>query len=136
MNLSTDHLEHVLPVLAELGLASVLPLLRPGAEKDPDAISGAIVGLATGAQKRTLRHLVAISKASGEEILAWEENPDSLERALKAAAVSDLSDSVTAVKDFFFSLRHYLPSIQGSSETGDPGEMGVAAKESASALAP
>lgn len=136
MKLSTNHLEHVLPVLAELGLAAVLPLLRPGAEKDPDAISGAIVGLATGAEKRTLRHLVAISKASGEEILAWEESPDALERALKLAAVADLSDSVTAVKNFFFSLRHYLPSIQDSSETGDTGEMGAAAKESASAPVP
>lgn len=117
------HLEHALPVLAELGLDALVPLIG-GQGFTRENIAGALAGLAQGAEKRALRHLVAIAGATGEELLAWEENPEAQARALTAAALLSVSEGKQAVLDFFTSFGPYLSSTHASSPQpkGEAGE--------------
>lgn len=123
--LSLDHLEHAMPALRDLGLETLLPLLG-GQALSAEAVGGALAGLAAGAEKRAIRRLVAVARATGEEVFAWESNPEALKRALAGAALAPIDESFQAVADFFTSLAPFLPSIRASLESGTvekaPGE--------------
>jgi hypothetical protein len=116
VKLSTIHLEHALPALADLGLDGLVPILMSGGKLEASALAGALQGLAAGAEKHAARQLVAVARATGEELLAWEETPDAKARALKAAALSDFNEAKKAVADFFTSFGFSPDSIPGSSE--------------------
>jgi hypothetical protein len=116
VKISTIHLEHALPALADLGLDGLVPILMSGGKLEASALAGALQGLSAGAEKHAARQLVAVARATGEELLAWEETPDAKARALKAAALSDFNEAKQAVADFFSSFGFSPASIPGSSD--------------------
>lgn len=111
------HLEHALPALAELGLEHLVPLLG-GQGLEPGALAAALQGLAGGADKRAARLLVAVSKATGMELLGWEGDPALKERALADAALTPFDQAKEAVVLFFASLGTFQPATPDSSEPG------------------
>ena len=113
MNLHQIHLDHALPALADLGLEALAPLLS-GQGLTGEAIAAALQGLARGAEKQAIRRLVAIARATPEQLLAWESSPEARGEALQAAARADLAESQESLTDFFTSLGRYLASIRGS----------------------
>ncbi len=116
MQPSLIHLEHALPALAELGIEALVPLL--GGRFDATTLAGAMQGLASGAEKRAARVLVAVSKATASELLAWENDPSARERALKEAALASFEDAKVAVISFFGSLGISPGDTPGSSALG------------------
>jgi hypothetical protein len=117
MQPSLIHLEHGLPALAELGIEHVIPLLGGGV-LDASTLGAALQGLAGGAQKRAARVLVAVSKATGKELLAWEADPTAQVQAEKEAALLPFDEAKQAVMDFFASLGPSPFVIRDSSEIG------------------
>ena len=103
MQPSLIHLEHALPALAELGLDALVPLIG-GQGFSPEALGKALQGLASGAEKRAARVLVAVSKATAKELLAWESDPSARDQALKEAALAPFEEAKLAVMGFFGSL--------------------------------
>lgn len=131
MQPSLIHLEHALPALAELGIEALVPLL--GGRFDATTLAGAMQGLASGAEKRAARVLVAVSKTTAVELLAWENDPSARERALKEAALASFEDAKVAVISFFGSLGISRGDTPGSS---DPGKSAPAPSDQPSAPVP
>ena len=118
MGISLVHLEHALPALAELGLEHLIPVLMAGGavSLDSDAVRSILQGLSLGAQKRSARRLMAISQATGEDLLSWEVDASREAEALRLAALSSFDDAKVAILGFFGSLGLSLNVIPGSSE--------------------
>lgn len=134
MKISTIHLEHALPALAELGIETLVPLLG-GQSLTPESLHTALEGLAGGAKRQAIRQIVAIAQASGEELLAWEDGgADARKRALTAAALANVEEAKQTVLDFFSSLGPFLPSTHASS--AQPGGVVEGAQETVSAPGP
>lgn len=116
------HLDHALPLLPELGLEYLVPLLAEGGQValDTESIEKLVRGLATGAKSRALRKFVAVSRGSAEEVFAWEVDSAREALALKEAALLPWQDSVQAVLDFFSSFGISLSITQDSSDPAEP----------------
>jgi hypothetical protein len=121
MEISLIHLEHAMPPLAELGLEHLVPVLLGGGrvELDADSVAALLHGLADGAKKRASRRLVAISRASAEELFNWESNPEARNIAEKAAALLTWSEAKDSILGFFSSLGISPEGFQPSSGTGE-----------------
>jgi hypothetical protein len=119
---SLIHLEHALPPLAELGLEHLAAALLGGGRLrlDADDLGAMLKALAHGAEARAARRLLAVAKASGEEILAWETDEEAERKALQAAALAPYDEAKEAITGFFASLGLSLNASLDSSET--PGE--------------
>lgn len=117
MQPSLIHLEHALPALAELGIEHLVPLLG-GRGLNVEVVGAALKGLASGAEARAARLLVAVAKATGPELLAWESDADLKARALKDAALATFEEAQESVGAFFASLGLSPLAIPVSSETG------------------
>jgi hypothetical protein len=113
------HLEHALPPLSELGLEHLIPALMQGGGKasiDADSISAILQGLANGAQKHAARQLVAVARASAEDLLLWEVDAKTEAEAFRRAALSTPEEAKRAVLGFFSSLGLSLDVIPVSLE--------------------
>ena len=121
MKPSLIHLEHALPPLAELGLEHLVPVLLRGGKVtlDTDTIARILKGLAVGADKRAARSLVAISLATGEELLGWELEPKLEAEALKNAALKTFDEAKESILGFFSSLGLSLNVTPDSSAPGE-----------------
>ena len=111
--------------LAELGLEHLVPVLMRGknVELDSDTISRMMTGLADGAKKRASRRLVAVSLASGEDLLEWEVDSAKETQALKHAALMGIAEAKEAIVGFFGSLGLSLNVFHGSLEPGEESPM-------------
>lgn len=125
MKLAVIHFEHALPPLAEAGLEHVIaPIFRAvlagGLEgaitvMDEDTLAKATKALAGGASSRAMRRLLAVLKASADDLLQWEEVAEAEAKAVKAAALLDASEAQEVLADFFSSLGLSQARSQGSS---------------------
>lgn len=111
------HLDHALPLLPELGLEHLVPLLAGGGQVDLDSekLQGLLQGIAKGAGNRSLRRFVAISRATGDEVFAWESDKAAEASALREAALLPWNESMKAVLDFFSSFGISLTTTPGYS---------------------
>lgn len=111
------HLDHALPLLPELGLEHLVPLLAGGGQVDldPAGLQALLQGIAKGAGNRSLRRFVAISRTSAEQLFAWESDKSKEAEALREAAMLPWADSMKAVMDFFSSFGISLSATPGSS---------------------
>lgn len=127
MNLKLIHFEHALPPMAELGLEHIIaPVLRALAGAN---ITGALVSLeeeslakvfkalASGAQSKAARRLVAVLRASDHELLDWEDDAAKEAEAVKAAALLEVTEIRETVSGFFASLGLSLKASPASSES-------------------
>ena len=105
MALSLIHLEHAMPPLAELGLEHLVPIFLAGGKVglDSETISRLMTALSDGAQKHSVRRLVAIAQATGEDLLGWEVESAKEADAQRAAALMSLEEVKAVVSGFFAS---------------------------------
>lgn len=101
--LSTIHFERIMPLLAQIGLENLAPLLKGGdsASLSEDAVRGLVIALSNSAQGRVLRGLVAVSRATSAELWAWESDKGAEAEALRLAALSEVSEVVPQLREFF-----------------------------------
>ena len=118
MKTTLIHLEHAMPPLAELGLEHLVPLFLGGGQVslDQSAILNILKGLSEGAKKRAARRLVAVSRATGEDLLSWEVDNSKESAALNSAALLGFDEAKEAISGFFESLGVSLNAIQASSD--------------------
>lgn len=124
MNPCQVHLDHALPLLPELGLEHLVPLLAGGGQVNLDTASlqALLQGIAKGAENRSLRRFVAISRTSAEQLFDWESDKEKETAALREAAMLPWADSMKAVMDFFSSFGISLTATQDSSGEGEEGQ--------------
>lgn len=125
MNLKLIHFEHALPPMAEMGLEHIIaPVLRALAggnitgaliTLEEEALAKVFKALASGADSRAARRLLAVVKASADELLAWEDDAAKGAEAVKKAALLDAKEVQEALSGFFGSLGLSLKPSQDSS---------------------
>ena len=117
-----------MPPLAELGLEHLVPVLMGGGQValDAETVGVMLQSIADGAKKHASRRLVAVARASADELFLWESSPEARAIAEKAAALLGWEEARGCVLGFFTSLGLSPPNFPASSEIGkplqDPGE--------------
>jgi hypothetical protein len=112
--LSNAHLEHALPLMAELDLPRCFEAFeRLQKQKDPAALSDLITAVGSVGQSRLIRRLGAVVFATAEELLAAEEDPAAQKALELRAAQKPFMETFKTVMAFF--------PASGASPTASPG---------------
>ncbi len=117
--LSNAHLEHALPLMAELDLPRCFEAFeRLQKHKDPSALSDLILAVGSVGQSRLIRRLGAVVFATADELLEAEEDP-SMQRALELrAAQKPFLETFKTVMTFFPASGASPSAFPGSSALG------------------
>lgn len=121
MQVSTAHFEHSLPLLAKLDLPELFGAYSRFKENEQDtaALSGLVKVVVSAAEARVLRKLSAVQRATSQQLVASESDPEVLSVLEVEAAGRPFMESVEDVMAFFFSLGLSVPTTPSSSGEGD-----------------
>ena len=97
----TVHMEHELPLMANLDLGLILEAQERLAKNDPSAIADVMRALGKAGGMLVIRKLSAVVNASAEELLESERNPKTLEAMETAAALKPFGETFGDAIRFF-----------------------------------
>lgn len=113
----TVHMEHGLPLMADLDLGLILEAKERLAKNDPSAIADVMKALGKAGGMRVIRKLSAVVNASAEELLEAERNPAKLAEVEQAAALKPFGDTFGDAIRFFTEWAASLGVPPASSES-------------------